>query len=285
MRGSFAHALRIAPSLGLGLLLAVAAGGCARAPRPAYPHTDASFALERHRLTREPVSAVRAEARVDQRGKGGRIRGTVLMFVERPDRVRFDVMTQFGPAAILTSDGIAFALADLRENRYLTGTPCPANLARMLGIPLSGEEVARLLLGDSPRIAAVRQRIEVTRRGTYLVKLEGADGRRQELELSVRKEDLQARPEQQHLRLVRSEVFNASGATEWRATFDRHRVVDDPRSEFGVAMPFEVHFVHPGRNADVLVRFQRMDLNVRPPAEAFTQDPRPGIRPERVECP
>ncbi len=28
-----------------------------------------------------------------------------MMFVERPDRVRFDAVTQFGPALSLTSDG------------------------------------------------------------------------------------------------------------------------------------------------------------------------------------
>jgi hypothetical protein len=258
--------------------------GCARPPRPAYPHTDASHALEVHRQTRVHVASVRAEARVDQRGRGGRIRGTVLMFVERPDRVRFDAMTQFGPAAILTSDGDRFALTDLRENRYMEGPTCPANIARLLGIPLSGAEVTRLLLGDTPRIPATSQEISWTPRGTYLVTLHGPDGRRQEIELAIRDEDLERPPAQQHLRLVRSQVRNADGRTEWSARFSSHQVVADPRSEYGVAMPLEIHFVHPDHGADVMVRFKRVDLNVAPPAGAFAQTPRPGIPIERVEC-
>ncbi|MCG8555331.1 MAG: hypothetical protein MJD61_08600, partial [Proteobacteria bacterium] len=58
--------------------------------------------------SRAGVRGLQAEARVDQRGTEGRVRGTVWMFVERPSRVRFDVMTQFGPASVLTSDGRVF---------------------------------------------------------------------------------------------------------------------------------------------------------------------------------
>ena len=93
---------------------------------------------------------MRAEARVDQRATGGRIKGTVLMFVEQSGRVRFDVMTQFGPIAILTSDGAHFAYSDLREKRYLSGETCPENIARLLGVPLSAQETARFLLGGTP---------------------------------------------------------------------------------------------------------------------------------------
>ena len=59
---------------------------------------------------RRPARVFRGDARVDRRDAEGRIRGTVLMILERPDRVRFDAMTQFGPAAVLTSDGETFAL-------------------------------------------------------------------------------------------------------------------------------------------------------------------------------
>src|SRR5688572_27303436 len=126
--------------------------GCSGASCPTHPHPSADSALRAHRALRSPALAIRAEARVDQRGRDGRIRGTVLMFIERPENVRFDAMTQFGPAAILTSDGTGFALTDLRENRYLVGQTCPRNIARLLGIPLAGSEVTRLLLGDTPFI-------------------------------------------------------------------------------------------------------------------------------------
>jgi hypothetical protein len=266
--------------LGVALLMS----GCPGPPCPAYPHTDPARALEVHGRTRAHVRSVRAEARVDQRGKGGRIRGTVFMFVERPDRVRFDAMTQFGPAAILTSDGDRFALTDMRENRYLVGPTCPANIARLLGIPLSGEQVTRLLLGDTPRIPADSESITCTGGGTYVITLRGPDGRHQEIELAVREEDRDRPPDQQHLRLRRSQVRGPDGRTEWKVEFSRHAVVDDPRSDYGVAMPHEIHFVHPDHGADVLVRFRSLDLNVDPPPGAFQQDPPPGLPIERVSC-
>lgn len=276
--------------LAVASVLAPQLCGCGAVPCPAYPQTHAADALALHRQTREHVHSLRAEARVDQRGKKRRIRGTVYMFVERPDKVRFDAMTQFGPAAVLTSDGQRFALTDLRENRYLTGPTCPSNIARLLGIPLSGAEVSRLLIGDTPRIEATNEHIECTGHGTYLVNLEGAGGMRQQIELAVAKADRGLPPSEQHMRLVRSEVFGPNGRTRWRVTFSDYRLVADPLSTrkggkpHSVAMPFEIHFLDPASSADVLVKVQHLDLNVTPPAGAFEQAPRPGIGLEYVPC-
>jgi len=235
---------------------------------------------------RRPARTIRAEARVDQRGEEGRIRGTVLLFVERPERVRFDAMTQLGPAAVLTSDGEEFQLLDLREDRFLHGPSCPENISRLLGIPMSGEDLTRFVLGDTPRIAARSESIRCTGGGTYLITLEGEGGERQQIELAIREADLEAPVTEQRLRLLRSEVFDAEGATIWRATFGDYRVVPDPLSEaeppMGVAMPFTIHFE--GRGADTLVRFRSIDLNAEPPADAFHQQPPPGIAIEYVGC-
>jgi hypothetical protein len=256
-------------------------------PCPTQPHTDAERALAFHRSMRRPVKTLRAEARVEQWGEQGRIRGTVFMFVERPDRVRFDAMTQFGPAAILTSDGATFALTDLRENRFLSGPTCPQNIARLLGIPLSGEEVTLLLLGDSPRIDAEREEI-TCESGQYVVTRHGADGRRQELVFDIRDADREKPPEEQHLRLVRSQVYDADGDTEWQATFSGYDVFEDPESDqsprLGVAMPDTVRFIDARQHADTAVNFSDIDLNVEVPDDAFRQLPRPGIPIENVTC-
>jgi hypothetical protein len=238
---------------------------------------------------RSYARALRAEARVEQWGEDGRIRGTVMMFVQRPDEVRFDAMTQFGPAVILTSDGSRFALTDLRENRYLEGPTCPQNIARLLGIPMSGEDVTLFLLGDSPRLDTENRGISCTGDGTYLVTFQAEDGRRQEIELLVRPWDVEhdAPPSQQRLRMLRSEVFGADGSTEWRATYEDWTVIVDPESgdeRMGVALPMKVRFEHPAQGADTTVRFQEVDINVTVPPNAFQQSPRPGIPPEEVSC-
>lgn len=263
-------------------LFASLLGGCPHIVRPTLPWSDAQRALDAHDSMRARVRSLRAEARADQRGSQGRIRGTLLMFVERPDRVRFDVMTQFGPAAVLTSDGRTFAMADLRERTFVTGRACASNIARLLGMPLTSEEVGRLLLGGTPRIASVRETIEVDDDGHYHIVLHGRDGGRQEIDLGIRDADELAPPAEQRLRLLRSEVFDARGKTMWRVTYDDYRVV--PLDAQGVAVPYEVFFEHPGRESDTRLRFEDIDLNIAVPEGAFEQSPAPGLGVERVGC-
>ena len=254
---------------------------CAGASCPAQRFETASAALSAHAAMREPARVIRAEARVDRRDSEGRIRGTVLMFLERPDRVRFDAMTQLGPAAILTSDGTTFALTDLREERFLVGPTCASNIERLLGLPLEGREVTQLLLGDTPRIEAQGEEI-ACEGGSYRVTLRGADGRTQTLQLEVQQEDVALPPDRQRMRLLRTEVHAADGSLEWRVTWSDHQSVSGGGEN--VVLPFRIHFEHPSRGIDTLVRFQRIDLNVEVPADAFVQEPRPGLPVETVEC-
>lgn len=264
------------------LLLCLALHACGGLPCPTIQHTDAHQALRYHESMRSPLVAIRAEARVDQRGNDGRVRGTVLMFVQTPDRVRFDAMTQFGPAAILTSDGIDFALTDLRDNRYLFGPACPGNIARLLGIPLSTQDTTAFLLGRTPVLETDDTTIECIGDATYLLELRAADGRRQEIELQVREADLNAPLLEQRLRLLRSELYDARGKTVWRATYDDYRVL--PIGEMGVAVPFWVRIEQPKQGSDTLVRFEDISVNPEIPEGVFAQTPRPGITQEHVTC-
>jgi len=274
---SLCPAHRLALALGLAFAISACAGG----RYPTRPFSAAAPALERASSLRAPIRSLRAEARVDQRGGEGRIRGTVLMMLERPDRLRFDAMTQFGPAAVLTSDGPAFELLDQREGRFLQGRSCPSNIARLLGVALSGRDLLLLLTGDSPRIDASHESIGRTRRGHYLVTLTDASGATQELEYDVPSADRELAPAEQHLRLRRSEEHDSEGARVFRVDYDDYREVD---VEGGgrVAMPFAVHFVAHG--ADTLVRFQSMDVGVALEASSFQQDAPPGMPPEEVVC-
>ncbi len=264
------------------LLLLPWAAGCP-STCPAIPIESPVQALESHRGLRTRARVLRAEASVEQFASEGRIRGTVLMFIQRPEQVRFDAMTDFGPAAILTSDGVRFALSDLRENQFLTGPTCPENIARLLGIPMSGRQVTLFLLGDSPRIEADDESIRCDG-GRYLVELEGVDGRRQELEFEVDEADLEDSPDDQRLRLRRSEVFSPGGETEWRATFDDYEIVTNREEGVGVALPFRVRFEHPARDADTTVRFRDIDLNVEVPDGVFQQESPPGVTVQEVSC-
>ena len=268
-----------------GLLLAVCGAaliGCAGSlPAPKYPFTDPGRALSLQALARERVQSLRAEARVDQRGKDGRIKGTVLMLVERPAGVRFDAMTQFGPAAVLTSNGERFAYADLRSKRFLTGPTCPANIARMLNVPLSVQQTTQLLLGGTPVIEHDRSTIRWHDDGFYRIELASAEDR-QEVDLGIGESDADHPPERQELRLLRSEIYDARGKTRWRASYG-----DYQRVQFGtyrIAMPYEVRVEQPGAGNDTLIRFKQIALNVDIPDDAFVQSPLPGMAEEVLSC-
>jgi hypothetical protein len=265
------------------LLLACALlAGCASVPRPKQPFVDPAQALSFHQLARERVQSIRAEARVDQRGADGRIKGTVLMFVQRPDRVRFDAMTQFGPAAILTSAGERFAYADLRERRFLTGETCPKNIARMLNMPLRVDQTIALLLGGTPVIEHDQAEIAWNDDGFYRVKLRGRDGGRQEIDFGIPQRDTQFPPNRQELRLLRSEIYDRAGKSQLRAVYDDYRPV--AYGTYHIAMPYEVRVEQPQAGGDTLIRFKQIELNVQVPEGAFAQEPPPGTTQEEASC-
>ncbi len=262
--------------VGLRVGILVIAGAlvlsCRSAPVcPAAVRTDPDAALTELDTVNRGWKSLKAEARVTQWADRGRIRGTVLMFLERPTRVRFDVLTQFGPAAVLTSDGEHFQLSDLRENTFLEGPTCPQNIARLLGIEVSSENVVRFLTGDTPVIDAVEKSMEC-RDGGHVVRLVGADGTVQELAVAVDDTD-------QRLRLRRSSLQDADGSLIWEATYEDYQTFEGHR------FPTKVRFVDHRRDADTEVRVKALSLDPRIPPDAFEQTPRPGMRLERATCP
>jgi outer membrane lipoprotein-sorting protein len=268
--------------LAASMFALVFGSGCAGGVRLAHPITDARAALQRRDATIDGLHSIRAEARVEQRAQSGRIRGTVLMFVEDTGRVRFDVMTQFGPIAILTSDGAQFAYSDLREKRYLFGPTCPANIARLLGVPLSAEDTARFLLGGTPVLAHTQSELALRDDGHYVLTLSAATGAKQQLELAVYPGEEAAAADAQHLSLVRSELSGADGKTVWRVTYSDHENIALAGRQ--LLVPMRVRIEQPSQSADTLVHFKSVAANPTIPSEAFTQTARPGLAQEEATC-
>jgi outer membrane lipoprotein-sorting protein len=265
---------RLTASVALALML----GACKSGPScPVQRRTDAGQALADHQSSRAQWRSLKAEARVTQWGERGRIRGTVLLFLEQPNKVRFDVMTQLGPAAVLTSDGESFQLSDLREGAFLYGPTCPQNIARLLGISVEADEVLRLLTGDTPLIEA-EQRVMECRDGLYVVTLTAADGASQEVAFSVDDADRNEPPELQRLQLRRSTERGPEGQRRWEATYDDYIVVE------GQSFPTNVRFVDDVNDADTEVRVKSISLDPDIPEGAFRQEPAPGISIDFAPC-
>jgi hypothetical protein len=259
------------------ILTSLLASACGGPACPQQVHTNAKVLLDRHRAQRPVITTLRAEAKVDQRSKEGRIKGKVMMFLERPDHVRFDAVTQFGPALILTSDGQNFALSDFKEDRFLTGPACERNIARMIGVALSGADVVSVLLGDAPQIEQTGT-VQCSGQGGYTVGVEHS-GLRRELELAVDPEDMKKPIHDQRTRLVAAVLRDAKGEVIYRVRYDDYR-----RVQGGVMLPFTVHVIDERGEADALLHFQDIDVGVAIPEGAFTQSARPGLTLEEVGC-
>lgn len=248
--------------------------GCAGATCPAQRITDPAQAIAAQKHA--PITSLRAEARIDQRGRDGRIKGKIMMFVERPDRVRFDAMTQFGPALILTSDGKEFALSDFKDNRYLTGPACAESLGRVIGVALSSSDVASVLLGEAPLIAG-RDALSCSA-GSYKLERTAADGAREELELVVHDADRSLPPASQRLYLAAATLWGADGKKLYRVRYEDYRSVG--AAEF----PHTVRIDDFANGSDALLRLSDVAVDVKVPAGAFSQTPRTGLAIEPVEC-
>lgn len=267
--------MRAAPFLAGMLTLAAACGG---ATCPTQRISDPAQALARERATRTSIRSMRAEAKIDQRGKEGRIKGRIMMFVERPDRVRFDAMTQFGPALILTSDGQQFALSDFKDNRYMTGPACARNIKRVVGVALSSSEVAGVLLGEPPLIAGRASELTCGRDGLYVLEQRGSDGGREVLELRAHDADLAKAPDAQRLYLVSATLWNAAGKKLYRVQYE------DYRPEGAAELPHTVRIEDFDNDADAVLRLTDVAVDVEVPEGAFVQTPRPGLTVEQVAC-
>ncbi|MDB4974132.1 MAG: hypothetical protein JWN48_2473 [Myxococcaceae bacterium] len=267
--------LALASVLGLG-------AGCAGASCPTQRIIDPAQALRAQRAASAPIRSLRADAKIDQRGKEGRIRGRILMFVERPDRVRFDAMTQFGPALILTSDGQKLALSDFKDNRFMTGPACAKNLGRVVGVALSSAEVASVLLGDAPLIgdasSATQDGLTCGGDGLYKLTRRAADGAHEELSFRVPDSDLQKAPSDQRLYLAAVTLWDAQGKRLYRVRYEDYRRVG--QSE----LPHTVRIDDFVNDSDALLRLSDVAVDVKVPEGAFVQTARPGLKVEEVAC-
>ena len=250
---------------GAGSLRGAALSAARASPRPKQPFADPAQALQLQQLARERVQSIRAEARVDQRGAEGRIKGTVLMFVERPDRVRFDAMTQFGPAAILTSDGERFAYADLRNKRFLTGADLSRRTSRACSTcRCASTRRPRLLLGGTPVIDHTAAQIAWNDDGFYRIVLRGA--RRRQPGDRLRHSGARHGAAARAARTCACCAPRSSTRAQERPGAPRTTTTGAlTLGAYHIAMPFEVRVEQPQHGGDTLIRFKEIALNVDVP--------------------
>lgn len=292
------RALRLAPAA----LLLAAATGCG-SPPPASQVPSARAAIERMRATQSCGLGVQADAKIDHFGEGGRVRGNVLLFAVTPARLRMDVVSPFGVTlATLASDGKRFTLSDLRDKRFFFGPAEACNIARLTTVPIPGHVLVGLLRGEAPVLkhaGDTATTIEWSRSGYYVVRIRGTRDAEEELHLAPHPDDF-GKPWQEQRFRVRDVLVKQQGVTLYHAELADHRGapmatervdpdgIDPPVPPSGpqcqAELPRRLHVEVPGKDEDVLFRYDKVTWNP-PLIEGLWTQPVPGgVQVMRVDC-
>jgi hypothetical protein len=276
---------------------------CVRAAPPPSSPPSADAALGRMRASLECGHAIQASAKVDHFGEGGRVRGDVLLFAARPARIRMDVVSPFGAAlATLTTDGVRFSMADLKDRRFFVGPATACNIARLTTVPVPGHVLVDLLRGQAPVLKHDPRDSTMawSPNGYWILTLPGQNMAREEIHLAPVPADW-ARPWQdQRLRVLDVRV-EQQGYLLYHAELDDHEPastaapredpdnLEAPLPPSGPAchaeVPRRIHIELDTPPSDLRIVYQQLSWNPPLPSGTFEQSSPPGFSPEEVTCP
>jgi len=145
--------------LAAGTLLSVAA--CHPRRPPPDLSLDPAALLAEVEAAQARVVSVQGRARVGVESPGGGGGTEQYLVAERPGRLRVEVQDFFGNvvAVLAVLDG-RLALYDARERTFMRGLATPANLARLIPVPLRPEALVTLLCGSAPLLDGVAEAAE-----------------------------------------------------------------------------------------------------------------------------
>ncbi|MEZ4299620.1 MAG: hypothetical protein R3B70_32020 [Polyangiaceae bacterium] len=284
-------------------LLGVATAGCPSVAPPRSQFPSADDALGRMKASYSCVNGVQGQAKIDHLSKQGRIRGDLYLLAQNPDRVRFEVVSPFGPMLfLLTSDGREFRLLDVKNKQFLYGPPKACNLARMTQVPVPGHALVSLLRGEAPVLVHTAPEARIAWEGEggfYRLLLDSKHGATEEIHLTVHPGDFDKDWQQQRVRvtdvrvaqmgvdLYHAELSNHTPMNTAPPRVDEDGIEPDIPPTGGVCtaeLPRSIHMKVPGSDDDVI--FQYKDAAWNPPVieGAFTQQESAGVMKGFVDC-
>jgi hypothetical protein len=164
------------------LVLLATACACLPPPKPPDLGADPAAALAQVQAGQAAVQRVQGEARTRVRSPQGG--GSVRQFLaaEKPDRLHLEVLDFFGnPALVLVTGDGRFALLDARQKVLYRGRATPANLARLVPLPLPAEDLVTLVCGGAPLLAG--RPVQLATQGSNVVLTVEGDGTVERLRL------------------------------------------------------------------------------------------------------
>jgi hypothetical protein len=285
-----------------GCLLVVGAlsVACGRPPPPSlFP--DGEAALARMHATYACSRGVTAEAKLDYIGPSGRIRGNVFYLAGSPARLRLDLFSPFGAVlSTLTSDGASFRLADVRERTFYRGPANACNMARFTRIALPPAVMVDLFRGEAPVLKHVGSPAQgAWEGGRYVVRVAGAHGARERIELEPIPSDFERPWSEQRVRVLGIAV-EQQGVPLYAVTMADHKKaltapprvdpdgIDPPLPPSGPAceaeLPRRLHIEVPGEEHDLVIAVVEASHNPPLPPGVFTQQEEAGMRSRLSPC-
>ena len=262
----------------VGLLLSLLVAGCRTAPAPGMQMTGTRLPINDARAERvlrnylelaRARSAMRGSARVLLEGPDFKLNRPQRILVERPARIRFEVIGLFDQlAAMLATDGRRFGFYEVSSGQISRGRVTPTLLWDLAKIDLAVHEVVGLLLGapmPSPGVARAAVWLEPDGRLALVfawpkdepppICSEDPDRALFESDCFVSFDALGEGGEMFFFdvegRLVEVRVLDPGGVIRVRATFEDYRSIAD--DEFATAFPNRITIRSP--RAASLARF------------------------------
>ena len=238
------------------VLLSAVAFGC-RTPAPTYAALPADDPRPTRLLTAwnqlaEARQAMRARTHISVDGADGaiRLRGRQRVVLERPARLRVEILGLLGQmAAVLVTDGNRYELLRAGDQSYESGSVHPELLWQQVWIALTPEEAVDVLLGvPAPDPSLVTTAAWADAAGKVRLELRDGDGNLRRRAIF----DAEGR-------LQRLEVFEIGGQRRWQASFDHYKPLDGTPFAHRVVLDVNAG----GTHAEVELR----DVELNPPLQ------------------
>jgi hypothetical protein len=278
------------------------ASGCGHPP-PVSQVPSGRAAVTRVHATQDCGLGIHTTAKIDSFNvKDGRVRGDLLAFAVWPDRLRLDIVSPFGVTLwTLASDGKVFSVNDLRAKRFFTGPPSACNIARLANVPMPGHVLVSLLRGEAPVLkhGDADETITWDSGGFYVVTIKGNNGSVERIQVAPHPDDFAQPWEKQRLRVL-DVVVEQQGIVLYHAELKDHHAAGMSVPQVDPAMidptvptsgpqctaelPRTIKVEVPGKDQDVLFRYEDVKWNPPLPDGVFTQPVPGGVEVVRVNC-
>ena len=218
------------------------------------------------------AGSLKAVVKADQFTKKGRVKLKVYILTKKGGKLRFEATVMDNTVAVLATDGEKFRSIDFKKHIVYEGPSSPCNIARIFNIPLTGEQVAVVLMGGVPILRHQKSEVEWDKcKGREILILKNKpQGLSQKIYLKRKKGSWQ---------ILGTIIKNRKGKTLLRVLAKDFRLRD------GLWVGRWTHYLQPKKKADVMMRFISQKLNVEIPEEAFSIDPPRGLETHWLECP